>query len=69
MNSTFTHPKDCADHKDAAADRKAHATLASKRQARNKMLARAAWFDWYAPRLTTPTVTAVGRQRPEPRRS
>ena len=64
MSSRFTHPKDCADHKDAADNRKAHAALASKRQARNQILARAVWFDWYALRLTSLPLQAAKAPTP-----
>jgi hypothetical protein len=48
MATAHTHPKHCADQKDAAADRKSHAALAAKREAVGQELARAEWFDWIA---------------------
>lgn len=62
MSSQYTHSKDCPDRKDAAADRKAHAASATRRQAHHQLLAHAAWFDWYAPPL--PTHARAAGQRP-----
>lgn len=50
MATKHTHTKDCADHKEAAADRKTHAAAAEERERRDQVLAHAEWFDWYAPR-------------------
>lgn len=47
MAIKHTHPKDCPDHKEAAADRKLHEALAKKREERQQVLAHSAWFDWY----------------------
>jgi hypothetical protein len=49
MITKYTHPKDCPDHKEAAADRKSHEAEASAREKRNQLLAHAEWLDWYAP--------------------
>jgi len=43
-----THPKDCPDHKEAAADRKSHDAVAKKREEKQQVLAHTEWFDWYA---------------------
>lgn len=47
MSTNHTHPKDCADQKAAAADRKRHADVLAERQRQHQVLARAAWFDWF----------------------
>lgn len=49
MTSKYTHPSDCADHKEAIADRKAHGAAAKKREATQQALARVVWLEWYAP--------------------
>jgi hypothetical protein len=49
MANKHTHPKDCSDQKDAAADRKHRDALAKEREKRQQVLAHAMWFDWYAP--------------------
>lgn len=51
MATTHTHPKDCPDSKEAAADRKSHEAVEKKREERQRVLAHAEWFDWFA---TTP---------------
>jgi hypothetical protein len=48
MAVKHTHPKDCPDHKEAAADRKLHDAVAKKREERQQVLAHSEWFDWYA---------------------
>ena len=48
MAIKHTHPKDCPDSKEAAADRKLHEAVAKKREERQQVLAHSAWFDWYA---------------------
>ena len=48
MAIKHTHPKDCPDTKEAAADRKLHDAVAKKREERQKVLAHAEWFDWFA---------------------
>ena len=48
MAIKHTHPKDCPDHKEAAADRKLHDAVAKKREERQQVLAHSEWFDWYA---------------------
>jgi hypothetical protein len=48
MAVKHTHPKDCPDHKEAAADRKTHDATAKKREERQQVLAHAEWFDWFA---------------------
>ena len=40
----YTHPKDCPDHKTAAADRAKHAAAARLREARLLTRARARWY-------------------------
>ena len=49
MNTKYTHPKDCPDHRAADADRKLHEAERMKRQQREEVLAHAAWFEWYPP--------------------
>jgi hypothetical protein len=49
MTSKYTHPSECTDHKEAIADRKAHAAAAKKREATQQALARVVWLEWYAP--------------------
>jgi hypothetical protein len=49
MIAKYTHPKDCPDHRAADADRKKHEAERMNRQQRQEALARAAWFEWYAP--------------------
>jgi hypothetical protein len=49
MITKYTHPKDCPDHRAADADRKQHEVQRIKRQQRLEVLARADWFEWYAP--------------------
>jgi hypothetical protein len=49
MAAKHTHPKDCADQKDAAADRRARATVVSQRQQELEVWARAQWLDWFPP--------------------
>ena len=43
------HPKGCPDQKAAALDRKEHGDARILREKRRQILARAEWFDWYAP--------------------
>jgi hypothetical protein len=62
MITGYTHPKDCADHKAAAADRKEHAATASQRQAEYQLLAHAAWFDWYASQPQVPSRRIPARE-------
>jgi hypothetical protein len=47
MTIKHTHPKDCPDHKEAAADRKLHEAVAKKREERQQVLAHSEWFNWY----------------------
>jgi hypothetical protein len=47
MISKHTHPKDCPDHKAAAADRKKHEAGLAERQRQQQIVARAEWFEWY----------------------
>jgi hypothetical protein len=49
MPTKYTHPKECADQKEAAADRKAHAATVDRRQRQLQLRAHAEWFDWYPP--------------------
>ena len=49
MTSKYTHPSECTDHKEAIADRKAHAAAAKKREATQQALAHVVWLEWYAP--------------------
>jgi len=53
LHTTYTHPKDCADRKDAALDRKQHEALRAVRETRQRVLAQNAWLDWYATRPRT----------------
>jgi hypothetical protein len=48
MAIKHTHPKDCPDSKEAAADRKLHEAVAKKREERQQVLAHSEWFNWYA---------------------
>jgi hypothetical protein len=41
----YTHTRDCPDRKAAAADRRAHDTLAKAREQRLQLMALAEWFD------------------------
>jgi hypothetical protein len=50
MITNHTHPKDCPDHKAAAADRKQHEAARAQRQTRQQILARAEWFEWFGSR-------------------
>ena len=47
MSTKHTHPKDCPDQKDAAADRKRRADVLVERQKRQQALAHAEWLDWF----------------------
>lgn len=47
MAAKHTHPKDCPDNKEAAADRKVHDAVAKKREDRQQVLAHAEWLDWF----------------------
>jgi hypothetical protein len=49
MTTSHTHPKDCPDRKEAAADRKTHEAVTRERERRQQVLAHAAWFDWWGP--------------------
>ena len=49
MATKHTHPKDCADQKEAAADRKARAAAVDRRQQELQLWAHAQWFDWFPP--------------------
>jgi hypothetical protein len=49
MAVKYTHPKDCTDQKDAAADRKTRAAIVDQRQQQLQLLAHAEWFDWFPP--------------------
>jgi len=46
MITKHTHPKDCADQKAAATDRKEHEAARAEHQRRRQILAHAEWFDW-----------------------
>jgi hypothetical protein len=48
MTSKYTHPKDCPDHKAAAADRKTNEAARVERELRQQALAHHEWFEWYA---------------------
>lgn len=50
MTTNHTHPKDCADQKAAATDRKQHEAVRAERQRRQQILARAEWFEWIGSR-------------------
>jgi hypothetical protein len=52
MATKHTHTKDCTDHKDAAADRKARAavSLVDRRQQHLQILAHSEWLDLFAPK-------------------
>ena len=45
ISNAYTHTKDCPDRKAAAADRKAHDTLAKARELQLQLIAHAEWFD------------------------
>ena len=49
MATKYTHPKDCTDQKEAAADRKTHAAALDQRQRQLQLRAHAEWFDWFPP--------------------
>jgi hypothetical protein len=49
MATKYTHPKDCTDQKDAAADRKARAAVVDRRQQQLQIQAHAEWLDWFPP--------------------
>ncbi len=49
MATKHTHPKDCADQRQAAADRKARAAALDQRQQQFQLWARSEWLDWYPP--------------------
>jgi len=51
MIISHVHPKNCPDQKAAALDRKQHEDALILREQRRQNLARAAWFDWYAPHM------------------
>ncbi len=47
MATKYTHPKDCTDRKEAAADRKAHVAAVNRRQQQLQLHAHAEWLDWF----------------------
>jgi hypothetical protein len=49
MATSYTHPKDCTDHKDAATDRKARAIVVARRQEQLQVWAHTQWLDWFPP--------------------
>jgi hypothetical protein len=49
MAIKYTHPKDCTDQKEAAADRKARAAVVDLRQKHLQILAHSEWLDWFPP--------------------
>jgi hypothetical protein len=46
MKTPYTHPKDCADQKEATADRRQHERLLKQREQRQQILAHAGWFSF-----------------------
>ena len=54
MATKHTHPKDCTDHKEAAADRKARAAVVDRGQQQLQLRAHAEWFDWFPPSTYNP---------------
>jgi hypothetical protein len=46
-----THPNNCEDSKEAAADRRARALVTRAREERQQAAAHTIWFDWYAPHI------------------
>lgn len=51
MSTSHVHPKNCPDQKAAARDRKQHDNARILWEQRRQILARAQWFDWYAPHV------------------
>ena len=49
MATNHTHPKDCTDRKEAAADRKARAAVVEQRQQQLELWAHSQWLDWFPP--------------------
>ena len=47
MATKHTHPKDCTDQKEAAADRKARTAVVADRQQRLQIRAHSEWLDWF----------------------
>jgi hypothetical protein len=62
MASPYTHPQECADHKEAAADRKAHAKSLTRLEQQYQVRAHAEWFDWHETPAVAVTEHAVRRR-------
>jgi hypothetical protein len=70
MSTNHTHPNDCPDQKDAAADRKRHAEFVAERQRRHQVVAHAEWLEWFPAPTARPSrlrLHLVAAREQEPR--